>query len=187
MKPFFQVKFKDGSMFEVPTIIVAQDRANYYHQRDKEEFPTLDDALKDTAELFAADTYEIEDWAKNNMNWDELAPHARLVGYEPAERDWMDCELSFHDQRTGIEPFKEGESLLDVPLELAMSRVFAQRHVCSVTAFNGPNGAAVGAMAFIQGTPDVVQHFLGGLTALNNALFAQPAPDAGEGSEEVTH
>lgn len=183
MKPFFQVKFQDGSVFEVPTIIVAQDRAAYYHERDTDEFPTLDDALKDTTELFASDTYEIEDWAKNNMNWDELAPHARFVSYEPAERNWMNCELSFHDERTSLTVPADGDNIMSQPTEFALARMAADGNICNALKIsNGaPDGPIVAALVMIQGGPQVVDFFMGGLSRLTER-FAETVKAVSESS-----
>lgn len=167
MKPFFQVKFQDGSIFEVPTIIVAKDRAAYYHEQCKDEFQTFDDALKDTTELFAADSYEIEDWAKNNMNWDELAPHARIVGYDPVARDWMDCELSFHDAREETALASNDTPIMTLPMELALAKMSAGGHVCNVIQIGDEEGdAPIAAVALIQGGPVPVGYFIGGLQRL---------------------
>jgi len=171
LKPYFQVKFQDGSVFEVPTIIVAQDRAAYYHERDKDEFPTLDDALKDTTELFASDTYEIEDWAHNNMNWDELAPHARLVSHDPAERDWANSELSFHDARAETAQASDETPIMGLPMELALARMGAGGNVCNVLQIGDAEGdAPIAAVALIQGGPQAVGYFVGGLQRLTDSF-----------------
>lgn len=177
MKPYFQVKFQDGSVFEVPTDIVAQDRAAAYHERDKDEFPTLDDAIKDTTELFTSDTYEIEDWAKNNMNWDELEPYARLVAYDPPERDWSASEVSFHDERQAISEPVAGDNLMKQPMELALVRLGIKNNVCNLLKIgHGPDTPPVAVVAMIRGGPHIIDYFLGGLRRLTEALTEPPAP-----------
>lgn len=64
----------DGSVWAVPVMVIAADRAKHYaHEFDDNVQRSLDE---DTMPLFDNDPFEIEDWAINNMNWSDVASHA---------------------------------------------------------------------------------------------------------------
>jgi hypothetical protein len=80
----------DGSEWAVPVAVIARHRAAYYAAR---EFGgDVERSLaEDTMPLFETDSYEVHDWAANNMRWEMVKDHARQV--EPAavldfEEDW---------------------------------------------------------------------------------------------------
>lgn len=72
-----RVDMPDGSRWDVPVMIVAQNRAEYY----KDEFDgDIERSLEeDTLPLFKADSYEIHDWAANNMSWSDVVEFAERV------------------------------------------------------------------------------------------------------------
>lgn len=71
------LKLRDGSEWAVPVDVIARSRAAHYAD---EHDGNIEDSLKfDTLPLFKASSYEVEDWAANNMNWSDLAPHARQI------------------------------------------------------------------------------------------------------------
>lgn len=77
---------RDGSLWKVPVDLIARSRATHYAP----EFGgDVERSLKeDTMPLFEDDDYEIQDWAANNMNWDEVAPKAaQLRGPLPLSLD----------------------------------------------------------------------------------------------------
>lgn len=68
------VTMPDGSRWAVPVEVIALDRARFY----AEEFGdnVARSLEEDTLPLFSAHEREIADWAKNNMNWEDVAAHA---------------------------------------------------------------------------------------------------------------
>ncbi len=72
-----RIDMPDGSRWDVPVMIIAQNRAGYY----KDEFGgDMDRSLKeDTLPLFKEGDYEIHDWAANNMNWSDVVEFAKKV------------------------------------------------------------------------------------------------------------
>ena len=79
--PIVDMKYRaimeDGSIYEVPVLFIAMDRARYYAKIDDVE---LNESLNnDTIPLFLDDEYEIADWAKNNMDWDDVKNVAKQV------------------------------------------------------------------------------------------------------------
>jgi len=81
-----RIEMPDGSKWDIPVMIIARNRAEYY----KDEFGgDVEKSLKeDTLLLFAEDEYEIHDWAANNMNWSDVAEHAKEVIGEKKEVDF---------------------------------------------------------------------------------------------------
>ena len=72
-----RITMPDGSKWDVPVKFVALDRAKYYAK----EFDDNSDRslMEDTMPLFNSDTYQIKDWAANNMDWDDVKENAIMV------------------------------------------------------------------------------------------------------------
>lgn len=94
---FLVVTFPTGERYGVPAHIIAQDRATYYAQRDHpDNEEKRSEKLQQELEYALGETSELIDWAKNNMDWDDLNHHAERL--DPPERDlddlWMDADLT---------------------------------------------------------------------------------------------
>ena len=87
-----RITMPDSSKWDVPVIIIANDRANYY----KDEFNNdLNESLeKDTLPLFRESDYEIVDWAANNMDWDDVKEFAKQVPDSPKPVDFQEGWLN---------------------------------------------------------------------------------------------
>jgi len=83
---YLRITMPNGSKWDVPVMLIARNRAEHY----KSEFGNdIERSLKeDTIPLFESDKFEIEDWAANNMNWDEVKAQAGRVESEEEEVDW---------------------------------------------------------------------------------------------------
>jgi hypothetical protein len=80
-----RITMPDQSKWDVPVLLIAQDRAKYYA---KEFGGDVEKSLEqDSLPLFNEDEYEIEDWAANNMNWEDVKDQAKIV-QEEAEVDY---------------------------------------------------------------------------------------------------
>lgn len=69
---FVEIELVDGRVYRIPRHVVANNRANYYAERDKsttyqEEYDYLMEETKD------ADS-EVHEWLFNEMDWYELNP-----------------------------------------------------------------------------------------------------------------
>lgn len=179
MKPikFVHIHQPNGCVFEIPVEVIAANRAAYYHDKFKEsEFPTLESAREDTDGLFADDAYEIKDWAANNMNWDELQQHARLVRFTPPDMQWQDGEWTYHEHRS-ITGELDADTVMKVPLELVATTMIEAQQLCNVTVLNAQDGKPFGAVAVVIGSPEVVQAYLTTLGFTTQQLTqGQPAP-----------
>ena len=67
----------DGSRWAIPVSVIAENRANYYKNEFDDNFQRSME--EDTAQLFQESSYEISDWAANNMNWSEVVKHAKKL------------------------------------------------------------------------------------------------------------
>lgn len=91
----FRLKMPDGSVWDVDPIPIAEDRANYY--------ATKVDGFKEGSEEWQSEVSyaishpeELEDWAKNNMEWVDL----KAERVQPPELPdyaslWLDAEFVF--------------------------------------------------------------------------------------------
>ncbi len=73
----YRITMEDGSQWEIPVLLIALNRAEYYAKVDEVE---LNESLnKDTVPLFESCEDEIEDWAKGNMDWEDIRHAAKCV------------------------------------------------------------------------------------------------------------
>lgn len=84
----------DGSKWAVPVKVIAESRAAYYA---KDFGGDIEKSISnDTEPLFESDEYEIEDWAQNNMNWDDVVGRAACI--KPPECDYQEGWINgIHD------------------------------------------------------------------------------------------
>ena len=73
----FRIEFENGEIFEVPLEVIAHNRTSYYAENDGfiEGSDEWNDEWKQSMR-----PDEIEDWVQNNMNWEDVAADAKLVG-----------------------------------------------------------------------------------------------------------
>lgn len=75
------IDLPDGSKWGVPVEVIARSRATHYaHEFDGDIERSM---AEDTMPLFESDDYEVEDWAANNMNWEDVAPYAKKLQDAP--------------------------------------------------------------------------------------------------------
>jgi hypothetical protein len=83
---------EDGSRWAVPVDVIARDRAAHYaHEFGDDVERSL---AEDTWPAFA-DDFEVQDWARNNMNWDDV----KAVAWQwekdvPPEPDYQEAWMN---------------------------------------------------------------------------------------------
>ena len=81
----------DHTIWRIPALFIAEDRAKYYVEHDGD--PSIFD---DEVEFALTDEYELVDWANNNMNWSEVVSVAEKMPNEiipcSYERAWPNAE-----------------------------------------------------------------------------------------------
>lgn len=84
MVKYIRVTMPDGSLWDVPAALVADDRAQYYARKDADagegEYQEL--YTKELAYTLG-DAGELFDWAANNMNWSDVQASASQVQAPP--------------------------------------------------------------------------------------------------------
>jgi len=70
---YLRVTMPDGSKWDVPALLIAQNRARSIVEVDTET--SFDEEVKFALE----NEYEILDWAANYMNWKDVEKDARIV------------------------------------------------------------------------------------------------------------
>jgi len=90
LKNSYVVSFSNGEKWSVPVRIIATHRARYYAIEFSNDLQTS--LEKDTIPLFESDHYEIDEWAKNNMDWSDVEEHASCISTEFNYTEaWVDC------------------------------------------------------------------------------------------------
>lgn len=92
MKKWYIFECSDGSKWRVPVIKIAENMAKYYGKEIGSG--GFEKQLDSAKSLFTADTYEIEDWARNNMNWAEVENFAERLsdGDIDMQEEWVNPE-----------------------------------------------------------------------------------------------
>lgn len=92
MSKHLLITMPDGSVWAVPVDVIALSRATYYASEFCGDVQTSLD--QDTLPLFNSEPFEIEDWAANNMNWEDVVKHARLIkeGETDYQEGWVNGE-----------------------------------------------------------------------------------------------
>ncbi len=89
----YRIEMDDGSKWDVAVSVIAENRAHYY---SKEFEGDLQKSLdEDTWPFFDSDHYAIEDWAKNNMNWDDVKHDAIKISDATPDYDdsWVEGDV----------------------------------------------------------------------------------------------
>jgi hypothetical protein len=100
-------KCSDGSEWAVPVRFIAENRAENY-ALDEFDGDAKRSLEEDTIPLFEDNPFEIEDWARNNLNWEDVKKVARKI--EDGELD-MDEEWCNPEETNIMEPTGTGLKL----------------------------------------------------------------------------
>lgn len=80
VEKYLRVTMPDGSKYDVPAKLIAEDRAKYYAKLDSERGDAdYDEAYRNEFDFTMENDFELKDWAANNMNWDDVKDHAVKV------------------------------------------------------------------------------------------------------------
>ena len=75
------IHFPNGEVYQIAAEVVSNNRDAYYKEEEDE---IVEDSYED---------FELYDWLQNNMDWDDIAPHAVKIE-DPDEPDY---HLMFRD------------------------------------------------------------------------------------------
>lgn len=169
MKNHVIFTFDNGLSYAVSTSVVAAARNTALAADFPGESPEV--IAAQTEELFA-DPMEITEYAVGNMDWKELAPHARLVGFDAGD--------SLHDRFVRVSthcvdelpelPELQPERLLHTPLELILSRMSRDDAQANILRIVNQAGDRALALATIRGHSEVVDLYIGVINELGSRL-----------------
>lgn len=186
MKKFLQITMSNGHVYEVPTSVIADNRATAMAALHPGEFATLSDAKEDTTALFDDDSFQIEDWAKNQMNWSEIVPHAKLIRALPRSSGWPNVEVTYHDHQALLGEL-DGDVIMSQPVELIMHTMATSGQLCNVTVLNGQDGKPYAAMALMFGNEAVINSYLTGLQFVGQQLTMGAQAALAEQADATAH
>lgn len=93
MTKYLRVTMPDGSKWDVPAQIIAENRARYYAKNDSGEESGVEYDKAYAEELaYTLKSYELQDWAANNMRWSDVEGSAVRIdpNYAPDyEKGWV--------------------------------------------------------------------------------------------------
>lgn len=99
MRKYMTITMSDGSIWGVPTEMIAKNRAEYYAREFAHN--NIERSLQeDTLPLFNKDEYEIEDWAVGNMDWEDFDGfQVKLEDAPPPnfQEEWITGEKGYRD------------------------------------------------------------------------------------------
>jgi hypothetical protein len=108
MKKYYVITVSNGDKYGIPAEIIAKNRADSYgddvdSNEWKEEFNGM-------MKWFDTDEFEFADWAKNNMDWDEVKEHAVLLKRaDPPDIDFQECWVNGEYEYLTIESEEKSE------------------------------------------------------------------------------
>lgn len=94
----------DGSAYDFPVTVIARDRALAY--KDEFDNDLVKSLTEDTIPLFLSDDFQIEDWAKNNIIYGEVAQFRKQV----KQPNPPDIESVWNGEVGSLEIVNVGES-----------------------------------------------------------------------------
>ena len=94
MKKYLLIEMPDFSVWRVPVQVIADARTDYYAERCGED---REKVKAETEQLFTTHEFEIEDWAANSMDWDEVK--AGEVDYQEGWINGNKCVTDNEEQK----------------------------------------------------------------------------------------
>ena len=181
MKDYLHVTFSNGFTYQIPVKVIVEHRSKTLHETNADEFPTLAEAMTDTEDLFASDTYEIEDWAKNNMNWTDVNSEAVLVDVTQIdlEQEWISAAVEISAEKLKIsELLKSKKPFLSLPMEFLISYMDEKDLPISIFSLSANQDEVMGAVVSIVG-PNT-DFFIAAIKHANNIIYGANEKPANE-------
>ena len=86
MKRYYAVTMPNGDIYGIPAHVIADNYANYYATKGEDYLENYDAMVY----WFDTNDYEFADWAKSNMDWDDVQEHAVLLESQTKSCDFQD-------------------------------------------------------------------------------------------------
>lgn len=72
---YYRVEFSDGSMWNIPLSVIVHNRVEYLTGVTRESIEVIEEEVLDEFK----DSYNVGDWAQNNMDWADVVEYAVQV------------------------------------------------------------------------------------------------------------
>ena len=86
MKRYYAVTMPNGDIYGIPAHDIADNYANYCATKGEDYLENYDAMVY----WFDTNDYEFADWAKSNMDWDDVQEHAVLLELQAEPCDFQD-------------------------------------------------------------------------------------------------
>lgn len=86
VKRYYAVTMPNGEIYGIPAHVIADNYANYYATKGEDYQENYDAMLY----WFDTNDYNFADWAKDNMDWDDVKERAVLLGRLKESCDFQD-------------------------------------------------------------------------------------------------
>ncbi len=83
----YAVTMENGDIYGIPAEVIAHHYARYYETEHEEPYQENYDAM---LHWFDTNDYEFADWAKGNLNWDDVEEQAFLLKKATPKIDFQD-------------------------------------------------------------------------------------------------
>lgn len=92
MTTYLRVTMPDQSRWDVPVSVIAENRARFYAERDRKATSgePFDEVYKLEYELTINNHDKLQDWAADNMNWEDVAHVAVHVMEDRPNADYQE-------------------------------------------------------------------------------------------------
>lgn len=98
MKRIYAITTGEGDVWGVPAEVIADNYAKHYESRGEGYQDNFDSMMS----WFDANDFEFADWAKNNMDWDDVKEKAFLIrkgeSKEDFQESWVNGEYKYIKQ-----------------------------------------------------------------------------------------
>lgn len=102
MKRAYAITMENGDVYGIPAEVIADHYAKHYLKEHGEDYEENYEAM---LHWFDTNDYEFADWAKNNMDWDDVKHAAVLLEKHEADVDfeegWVNGQYEYKQLDSG--------------------------------------------------------------------------------------
>lgn len=146
MKPLIQLQFPSGHVYQVPTAAI---QAHAAAAGVPDEHPV---------------SYI------SGMSWADIAPHAKLVEFDPPPLDTTTASFVMVDQHTQPQPPTTGDAVIGATVEWLLAVSGAHGQMFQSYALEDAHGAPAALISITTGGPAVVRAATANISAFAEAV-----------------
>lgn len=103
---YYTVTMSNGDVYGIPASVIAHNYAEYYAGKGED----YEENYNDMVDWFDSGDFAFADWAKNNMNWNEVEDFATLLESKQNVPDLQDGWVNGPYEYKTIEEANHGNS-----------------------------------------------------------------------------